>query len=36
MKFSRWATSVSEEPASSIFRVEDADGSIDTDRFIPS
>jgi len=35
MQFSRWATNVSEESASSIFRVEDADSSIDTDRFIP-
>jgi hypothetical protein len=35
MQFSTWATYVSEESASSIFRVEDADSSIDTDRFIP-
>jgi hypothetical protein len=35
MQFSRWAANVSEESASSIFRVEDADSSIDTDRFIP-
>jgi len=35
MQFSRWATNVSEESASSVFKAEDADGSIDTDRFIP-
>jgi hypothetical protein len=35
MQFSKWATSVSEKSASSVFKVEDADSSIDTDRFIP-
>jgi hypothetical protein len=35
MQFSRLATNVSVESASSIFRVEDADSSIGTDRFIP-
>jgi hypothetical protein len=34
MQFSRRATNVSEESASSVFRVEDADSGIDTDRFI--
>jgi len=35
MQFSRRANNVSEESASSVFRVEDADSGIDTDRLIP-